>query len=172
MPSGFRARILLAVSVPTVLALLLARAGVATWLGAAVTAMLCGWLLASAFERRTGAQQAAAAQSLHQAEQKVDELTIDWARTEAILSGMVEGVLVVDSSGRLRLINDAARRMLNLEDTALTRHYLESVRHPSIVQQLGAGLRGERPEAIEVPIDGRIFSTQATPAKIGRASCR
>jgi signal transduction histidine kinase len=77
---------------------------------------------------------------------------------------MVEGVLAVDSSGRLRLIKDAARRMLNLEDIALNRHYLEAVRHPIIVQQLGAALRTDHPEASEVPIANRIFSAQAAPA--------
>ena len=35
---------------------------------------------------------------------------------EAILAGMVEGVLVVNEQGRLQLVNDAARRMLQLED--------------------------------------------------------
>src|SRR5204862_7902487 len=32
------------------------------------------------------------------------------------------------------------------------------------VQQLGAGLRGERAELVEVPIGGKVFSAQATPA--------
>jgi two-component system phosphate regulon sensor histidine kinase PhoR len=164
MPGGFRARVFLAVFVPATLALILAHAGLAPWLGAGAAAVFCGWLLSSAFDHRAGALRSAAAQSLHQAEQKIDELTTDRARTEAILSGMVEGVLVVDATGHLRLINNAARRMLNLDGTALTRHYVESVRHPAIVQQLGAGLRGERPEAIEVPIGSRIFSAQATPA--------
>jgi two-component system phosphate regulon sensor histidine kinase PhoR len=85
---------------------------------------------------------------------------------------MVEGVLVVDSEGRLRLINDAARRMLNLEDIALGRHYVETVRQPGIVQHLGAALRGEQQEPIEVSLDAgnaikgtaRIFRAQATPA--------
>ena len=164
MPGRLRARILLAVFVPATLAFVLARAGLATWLCVAAAATACSWLLYSAIDHRISALQAAAAHSLHQAEQRIDQLTTDRARTEAILSGMVEGVLVVDTSGRLRLINDAARRMLNIEDTALARHYLESVRHPAIVRLLGAGLRGERTEAIEVPIGSRIFSAQATSA--------
>ena len=42
------------------------------------------------------------------------ELEPDRARMEAILGGMIEGVLVVNEQGRLQLANDAARRMLKL----------------------------------------------------------
>jgi two-component system phosphate regulon sensor histidine kinase PhoR len=62
--------------------------------------------------------------------------------------------------------------MLNLEDIPLGRHYVEAVRQPGIVQQLGASLRGEHRPPIEVPLDSgpdakggpRIFRAQATPA--------
>src|SRR5205085_3014512 len=54
-----------------------------------------------------------------------------------------------------------------LEDAALGRPYVESVRHPAIVQQLGAGLTGKRADAIEVLIANRTFSAQATPASEG-----
>jgi signal transduction histidine kinase len=85
---------------------------------------------------------------------------------------MVEGVLVVDEAGRLRLANDAARRMLNLDSNLLGRHYVEAVRQPGVVQQLGAALKGEQRPPIEVPLDlgsgttggPRIFRAQATPA--------
>ena len=40
---------------------------------------------------------------------RVNELARDRARMEAILSSMVEGVLVVDGQGRLQLVNEAAR---------------------------------------------------------------
>jgi two-component system phosphate regulon sensor histidine kinase PhoR len=102
---------------------------------------------------------------------RLNELETDRARMAAILSGMVEGVLVVDGEGRLRLVNDAARRMLNLESNLVGRHYVEAVRQPGVVQQLGAALHGEQRSPIEVPIDAagtvgspRIFRAQATPA--------
>src|SRR5207237_1714660 len=84
--------------------------------------------------------------------------------TESIVSRTVDAVLVSYSSWPLRLDYDAARRMLNLAPASLNRHYVESVRHPAIFQQLGAGLRGERAEPVEVPIGGKVFSAQATPA--------
>jgi two-component system phosphate regulon sensor histidine kinase PhoR len=44
---------------------------------------------------------------------RVDELRQDRARTDAILTGMVEGVIVVNSQGRVQLVNRAARAMLD-----------------------------------------------------------
>ena len=106
-----------------------------------------------------------------QVTRRLNELETDRARMAAILSGMVEGVLVVDGDGRLRLANDAARRMLNLESDLLGRHYVEAVRQPGVVGQLGAALKGEQRPPIEVPLDAvspaggpRIFRAQATPA--------
>src|SRR5688572_733682 len=106
-----------------------------------------------------------------QQSRRLNELETDRARMEAILSGMVEGVLVVDGEGRLRLVNEAASRMLNMESNLLGRHYVEAVRQPGIVGQLGAALKGERRSPIEVPLDAvspaggpRIYRAQATPA--------
>jgi two-component system phosphate regulon sensor histidine kinase PhoR len=115
-------------------------------------------------EMRAGSQSA-------QVTRRLNELETDRARMAAILSGMVEGVLVVDGDGRLRLANDAARRMLNLESDLLGRHYVEAVRQPGVVGQLDAALKGEQRPPIEVPLDPvnpaggpRIFRAQATPA--------
>lgn len=142
----------------------------ASWLTWFITiGIACGvsWPLATAYTGRIQRLESAAARSIQQLEHRVIDLTATRAPTEAILSGMVEGVLVVDSAGRLRLINDAARRMWNLDDRALTRHYVEVVRHPGIIQQLGAALRGEHREAIEVPMANRIFSAHATSTGAG-----
>src|SRR5688572_21828758 len=106
---------------------------------------------------------------------RVNELETDRGRMAAILSGMVEGVLVVDRIGRLQMANDAARRMLNLESNLLGRHYVEAVRQPGVVGQLAAALKGEHRPPIEVPLDAvspgagaRIFRAQATPATAER----
>src|SRR4030095_8438654 len=73
---------------------------------------------------------------------KLHEIARDRARTEAILAGMIEGVIVVDASGRLERANSAARQMLALEELGLTRHYLETIRHPAINDLIGAALAG------------------------------
>src|SRR5688572_14392425 len=48
-------------------------------------------------------------------------LTRDRARMEAILSGMVEGVLVMDEQGVVQLANEAARRALRVRDDPVGR---------------------------------------------------
>jgi two-component system, OmpR family, phosphate regulon sensor histidine kinase PhoR len=74
------------------------------------------------------------------------------ARMEAILSGMIEGVLVVNGHGRLQLVNAAARRMLKLQAPPEGRHYLEIVRHPDIAAQIGAALQGTASEGLELTL--------------------
>lgn len=49
--------------------------------------------------------------AVHEQERRIVSLARDRARMQAILGSMVEGVLVVDESGRLQLVNEAARRM-------------------------------------------------------------
>jgi two-component system phosphate regulon sensor histidine kinase PhoR len=71
---------------------------------------------------------------------------------EAILGGMIEGVLVVNDQGRVQLVNDAARRMLRLQDAPEGRHYLEIVRQPDIAERLGATLRGATTEGLELAL--------------------
>ena len=74
---------------------------------------------------------------------RVDELSRDHARTEAILAGMVEGVLIVDRQGHVQLVNRAAQEMLRVTEQATGRPYVEVIRHPDIAALLGAALRRE-----------------------------
>jgi two-component system phosphate regulon sensor histidine kinase PhoR len=84
--------------------------------------------------------------------QRLGELARNRARMEAILAGMVEGVLVVDDQGRLQVANGAARRMLNIQGDAQGRRYTDLIRHPDVVEQLTAALRGEDPNGAEVTL--------------------
>ncbi len=79
-------------------------------------------------------------------------LTRDRARMEAILSGMVEGVLVMDDQGVVQLANEAARRTLRVRDDPVGRRYVELVRHPDIEAQITRALRGDPSEAQELTI--------------------
>ena len=88
--------------------------------------------------------------SVQELGRRVAELNSDRARMAAILGGMIEGVLVVDDSGRLQLVNDAARRILTLEAEWSGGHYLEIVRHPEIAAQLTAALNGAPTAASEL----------------------
>ena len=77
-------------------------------------------------------------------------LEADRARMAAILSGMVEGVLVVNEHGRLQLANGAARRMLQIDPAAEGRQYPEIVRHPAVAQQIASALAGRTIESVEL----------------------
>jgi two-component system, OmpR family, phosphate regulon sensor histidine kinase PhoR len=83
---------------------------------------------------------------------RATDLASDRARMEAILSGMIEGVMVVNDHGRVQLVNGAARRMLQLQDDPEGRHYVEIVRQPDIAAQLGAALRGTASEGLELTL--------------------
>jgi two-component system phosphate regulon sensor histidine kinase PhoR len=102
---------------------------------------------------------------------RIEELSRDRARTDAILTGMVEGVLVVDRDGRVQMANRAAREMLRIGDDARGRKYLEAIRHPDITAQLTAALAGEPVEARELALPrdpGRTFIARvATVAGAG-----
>ena len=102
--------------------------------------------------------------------QRLDEQARDRARMEAILAGMVEGVIVVDAERRLQLVNDAARRILTLDAPGLERHHLETIRHPAIVELLNAALAGTTPPAAEftAPRDStRTLIARAAPVTSG-----
>jgi two-component system phosphate regulon sensor histidine kinase PhoR len=167
MRPGFRARVFLGAAGAAALAIVVAAALhslVLALLAGVCAAFAAATFIAAALDSHMGGIEAAAARSAQQWSRQVADLTTDRARTEALLSAMVEGVLAVDAGGRLQLVNDAARRMLNLENIPLGRHYLEAVRHPVIVQQLAGALGAGQLEPAEVPMAHRIFSAQATPA--------
>ena len=87
--------------------------------------------------------------AVHEQERRIVSLARDRARMQAILGSMVEGVLVVDESGRLQLVNEAARLMLRVDSDAVGRPYVEALRHPGVVEHVGRLLTGGAPQAFE-----------------------
>jgi two-component system, OmpR family, phosphate regulon sensor histidine kinase PhoR len=86
---------------------------------------------------------------------------------EAILAGMVEGVIVVDPQARLQLVNDAARHMLKLDDLGIGRPYVETIRLPAIAELVAAVLFGRPPGPLQFspPRDpSRTIMASAAPA--------
>jgi two-component system phosphate regulon sensor histidine kinase PhoR len=97
---------------------------------------------------------------------RIAELARDREQMEAILTGMIEGVIVVDPHGRLQLANDAARRMLRLDELALGRHYVETIRHPAIAELVATALAGRVPDGLQLspPRDeSRTIVARAAP---------
>jgi two-component system phosphate regulon sensor histidine kinase PhoR len=80
---------------------------------------------------------------------RMAELAQDRARMEAILAGMLEGVVVVNAQGRVILANEAARRMVQPDGLAPGQHHTEVVRHPDIGAMLGRALLGQTPDGLE-----------------------
>lgn len=95
-------------------------------------------------------------ESVQEVGRRLAEQARDRSRTEAILGGMVEGVVVVDAQGRLQLLNDAARQMFKVDHPAIGRPYLETLRLPAIAELVATTLRGHEPEALQFspPRDG------------------
>ena len=97
---------------------------------------------------------------------RMTELAQDRARMEAILAGMLEGVIVVNARGLIILANDAARRMVHPEGVTAGQHYIEVLRQPDIGGMMGRALAGQTPEGIEVspPHDAnRTILARAAP---------
>src|SRR4051812_3478111 len=120
---------------------------------AIATAAARAWTLSVPLARRVSAldDRARALEALgRDLPLRLANLEADRARLAAILSGMIEGVLVVNEHGRLQLANDAARRMLRMEDAAEGRHYPEIVRHPAVASQIASALAGGTTETVEI----------------------
>jgi two-component system phosphate regulon sensor histidine kinase PhoR len=97
---------------------------------------------------------------------RLGELARERAHMEAILAGMVEGVLVLDRQGRVQLVNRAAQGMLTIDASAVGRRYLEVIRHPDISARLTAALRGDEADAVELPLGrdrSRVFVARVAP---------
>jgi two-component system, OmpR family, phosphate regulon sensor histidine kinase PhoR len=97
---------------------------------------------------------------------RLAEMGRERAHMDAILTGMVEGVVLVDADGRLVLTNPAVRSMLKLPLQVDDPHYLEVVRQPDIAAEVAAALAGRQPSPIEVLIEGmqrRIYVANVVP---------
>jgi two-component system phosphate regulon sensor histidine kinase PhoR len=87
--------------------------------------------------------------SVQEVGRQLTEQARDHARMEAILAGMIEGVVVIDPHARLQLVNDAARQMLKLGAVALGRNYVETIRLPAIAELVGSVLSGSRRNSLQ-----------------------
>ena len=108
-------------------------------------------------------------ESVQEVGRRLGEQARDRARMEAILAGMVEGVIVVDPRARLQLVNDAARQMLKLDaaNAGIGRPYIETIRLPAIAELVAGVLFGRSPEALQFspPRDpSRTIMATAAPA--------
>jgi two-component system phosphate regulon sensor histidine kinase PhoR len=78
----------------------------------------------------------------------------------------------VDAQGRVQLMNEAARGMLQTSEPAIGKHYLETIRHPAIAGLVDAALAGREPASVQLspPRDAlRTLTARAAPPATGAA---
>jgi two-component system phosphate regulon sensor histidine kinase PhoR len=109
--------------------------------------------------------------SVRELARRMADLDRSRRRTEAILAGMVEGVVVVDAGGQLQLVNESARRMLAMPaggQAAIGSRYLHVIRHPGIVAQFDAAIAGVAPDDAEIVLsNGVTVVARAVPLEQG-----
>lgn len=99
----------------------------------------------------------------------IADISADRARLQAVLTSMVEGVLVLDRQGRILLMNEALQRMLpGADPSAIGRPFIEVFRHHQINELVTSVLRlgrERREEIVVLTPEERTFSIQASVAK-------
>ncbi len=74
----------------------------------------------------------------------------------AILGSMVEGIMIVDPSLRIRLANDALHTMFDLTRSPINRTVFEVFRDPNLAPAIERSLREIRPVNLEFQTDSRM----------------
>ena len=104
--------------------------------------------------------------SVQELGRRLGELSRNRRLTDAILASMTEGVLVVDARGQVKMANDAVRRLLQIEETPIDRHYVELIRHPEVAKQIGRALEAGGSSQTEITLSTepvRVCLASAAP---------
>ena len=84
---------------------------------------------------------------------RVRDLSGQQMRVDAILGGMVEGVLVIDEQGRVRIANESVKRMLGIAGDPAGRFHVELIRHPEVTRVIDAAVAGDAGSGKEVRLN-------------------
>jgi two-component system phosphate regulon sensor histidine kinase PhoR len=98
---------------------------------------------------------------------KIDELSEDRAQLLAVLTSMVEGVMVLDYRGHVLQINPALERMFGISRVEARGHpCAELFRHQQLNDLVTTILRSPAPyeDEIVLPLTGRCLQIEASPA--------
>jgi two-component system phosphate regulon sensor histidine kinase PhoR len=98
---------------------------------------------------------------------KIDELSKDRAQLLAVLTSMVEGVMVLDARGLVLQVNPALERMFGISHVETQgRPCAELFRHQQLNDLVAALLRSRayHQEEIVLPLSGRCLQIEASPA--------
>ena len=100
-----------------------------------------------------------------QLEARLRELVSEKAELNATLANMIEGVLVVDATGKVRLANAALRRQLDLPDAVVGKTVMEAFRSAPLYDLVAQALMSASTGAGELTFLGdaeRVFHVNAT----------
>ena len=81
------------------------------------------------------------------------QITDEGFSLRAILSSMVEGVLIADGSQKVRLVNDALIKLLDLRDSPLNRPVIEIFRKHELQKALETALAAGTTQEIEITLE-------------------
>jgi two-component system, OmpR family, phosphate regulon sensor histidine kinase PhoR len=98
---------------------------------------------------------------------KIAEVTTSKLRLEAVLWSMFEGVMVLEASGKIILINQALRELLNISEDPAGKSAIEIIRNADVQDIAETVLKGQpgvlsREISIFVPVE-KNFIVHATP---------
>lgn len=119
---------------------------------------------------RTGDEMEALGRTLNRMaesfEREIKEISDDRAQTLAILSGMVEGVLVLDERGKVILTNTPFQKMFGFgEEELIGRYHYERLRHHALNELVEEVIRTGRPLSREIRLEApfpQTFQVQAS----------
>jgi len=101
-------------------------------------------------------------------QEKIETLSSDKAKSVAILSGMVEGVMVLDGKGEVVLINASFEKMFGLSSSDLSgSHYYERLRHHPLNEMIKEVIHTGRSLSRAIELEGpppQYFQVQASVA--------
>jgi two-component system phosphate regulon sensor histidine kinase PhoR len=90
---------------------------------------------------------------------RLEQVTAEKEQLDAVLAGMVEGVLVLDTDGCVTLANPRLRELLSMWGPVEGRKLLEVVRHPGIDDALRVAADSTEPVVSEVEVGDRAPRT-------------
>ncbi len=105
-------------------------------------------------------------------DQRVASIAEDHTRFEAVLSGMVEGVMVLDQAGQVLLVNAAMARILSCPLAEARGHrWIEVIRHHELNELISRVLKERETSTAQILLENggtgsqRVFAVQASIAQ-------
>ncbi len=111
-----------------------------------------------------------------QLQRKIEEISEEKDYLQALLGGIMEGVLVIDAKGRIVMVNQALRQLLSLPPGIEMRTPIEVIRNAELEETLqrvvqsgkGATLELVLPSAQEKTFEVNVVGIPSSPAETGK----